>query len=84
MPTIAIVDGVAILIYPNDHIPPHVHAKFGDHECRISIVSFEVMSGSLPKAKLRKVKAWLAAHADDVSFAWEAIYDGRGFKGRIE
>jgi Domain of unknown function (DUF4160) len=52
MPTIAIVDGVVIMIYPNDHIPPHVHAKFGEYECRISIVTFEVMSGDLPKAKL--------------------------------
>ena len=84
MPTIAIVDGVIIMIYPNDHIPPDVHAKFADSECRISIVNFEVMSGDLPKAKLRKVRAWLEEHVGEVSSAWEAIYDGRGFKGRIE
>jgi hypothetical protein len=84
MPTIAIVDGVIIMIYPNDHIPPHVHATIAEHECRISIVDFEVLSGDLPKSKLRKVKAWLKDHADAVSSAWEAVYDGHGFKGRIE
>ena len=72
------------MIYPNDHMPPHVHATIAEHECRISIVTFEVMSGNLPKAKLRKVKAWLEEHADDVSVAWEAVYDGRGFKGHIK
>ena len=26
MPTIALVEGVSIVIYPGDHLPPHFHA----------------------------------------------------------
>jgi Domain of unknown function (DUF4160) len=84
MPTIAIVDGVAIIIFPNDHYPPHIHARFAEHECRLSIVSGELMSGNLPNNKLRSVRYWLRDHAKEVSFAWEEIYNGRGYKGQIE
>ncbi len=28
MPTIAIVEGVRIMIFLNDHLPPHLHALF--------------------------------------------------------
>ena len=37
MPTIAIVDGVLILLYFNDHAPPHFHAQGADFHARIRI-----------------------------------------------
>ena len=55
MPTIAIVFGVRIIIYPKDHLPPHLHAKFAEHEAMISIVTGDVLQGSLPRPKLRAV-----------------------------
>ena len=27
MPTVAVVAGIAIVMYYNDHLPPHFHAK---------------------------------------------------------
>ncbi len=84
MPTIAIVDGVAIIIFPNDHPPPHIHARLAEHECKLDIVTAELISGSLPPAKLAKVQHWLKAHSREVSFAWDEVYSGRSFKGRIE
>ena len=84
MPTIAIVDGVALIIYSNDHLPPHIHAQIAEYECKILIASGEVIQGEIPPAKLRKVQSWLKEHFDDVSFAWEEVYSGRGFKGRIK
>jgi len=38
MPTIAIVDGVKILMFYNDHSPPHFHAVLGDDEMLVSIL----------------------------------------------
>jgi hypothetical protein len=84
MPTIAIVDGVAIIIYPNDHIPPHVHARYAEFECKLSIVTGEVIRGELPANKLAVVRNWLQAHAHEVAFAWDEIHSGRGYRGRIE
>jgi hypothetical protein len=43
MPTIAVVAGVRIIIYPKDHLPPHLHAKLAEHEAMISIVTGDVL-----------------------------------------
>src|SRR3954447_19558485 len=49
MPTIAIVEGVRIVIYLNDHLPPHLHALFAGQEIKLSIVKGEVLSGKLTR-----------------------------------
>jgi hypothetical protein len=62
MPVIAIVDGAEIKVFSNDYNPPHIHAVLAEHHCRISIVTGEVMSGTLPKAKFHKTRKWLELH----------------------
>jgi len=36
-PTIAIVDGVRIMMFNNDHNPPHLHARLGGDEVLVAI-----------------------------------------------
>jgi hypothetical protein len=84
MPTIAIVFGVRIVIYPKDHLPPHLHAIFAEHEAMISIVTGDVLEGSLPRAKLRAVREWLAAHREHVAYVWREIRELRYQGGRID
>lgn len=83
MPTIAIIDGVRIVIYLKDHLPPHLHALFGGHEAQISIGTGDILNGTLPPAKARLVKAWLAAHRGQVAHLWREIRDGRFSGGQI-
>ncbi|MCJ2068827.1 DUF2442 domain-containing protein [Methylobacterium sp. J-030] len=45
MPTIAIVEGVRIVIFLNDHLP----ALFAGQEAKLSIATGEVLSGTLPR-----------------------------------
>lgn len=75
MPTIAIVDGVRLVIYLKDHLPPHLHAIFGEAEAQISIATSEVLNGTLPRPKLRAVLAWLDANRDEVAYIWTATRD---------
>ena len=84
MPTIAIVEGVRIMIYFKDHLPPHLHAMFGGSEAQISIVTGDVLHGSLPPAKLKSVRRWLDAHRDQVAYIWEEIRAKRYDGGMIE
>jgi len=84
MPTIAIVEGVRITIYLNDHLPPHLHAFFASQEAKLSIVTGEVLSGTLPRAKLKAIRAWLAANREQVSYVWREIRAGRHSGGMIE
>jgi Domain of unknown function (DUF4160) len=77
MPTIAIVEGVAIILWLNDHAPPHFHARIAEHEAKISIETGDVLDGHLPKHKLKAVLRWLDQHRDEVAFAWSEIRSGR-------
>jgi hypothetical protein len=84
MPTIAIVFGVRIVIYPKDHLPPHLHAVFAEHEAMISIATGDVLEGSLPRAKLREVQEWLAAHREQVAYVWQEVRALRYQGGMID
>jgi hypothetical protein len=81
MPTIAIVDGVRLVIHLRDNLPPHLHAIFADSEAQISIVTGEVLHGSLPRAKMRAVQGWLAANREEAAYMWVEREPGRAAKG---
>ena len=70
MPTIAIIDGIKIEMFFNDHAPPHFHAMLADHVALISIRTLAVLRGSLPPAALRKVQDWAAAHQETLALNW--------------
>jgi Domain of unknown function (DUF4160) len=84
MPTIAIVEGVRIMIHLKDHLPPHLHAMFAGVEAQISIVTGHVLHGSLLPAKLKAVQRWLDAHREQVAYIWEEIRAKRYDGGMIE
>lgn len=83
MPTIAIVEGVRIVIFLNDHLPPHLHALFAGQEAKLSIATGEVLSGKLPRAKLKAIQTWLAANRGEVAYIWREIRAGRYSGGMI-
>lgn len=84
MPTIAIVEGVRITICLNDHRPPHLHAIFAGREAKISIVTGDVLDGTLPRPKLRAVLTWLAANRGRVAYIWTEIRAGRSGGDMLE
>ena len=77
MPTVAIVDGVKIQFYPDQHPPPHFHAVFAEFVAQVRIDPPAVLRGSLPQAKLRAVMAWTLSNRDGLMRAWTAIEAGR-------
>ena len=76
MPTIAIVDGVKIQMFYDDHTPPHFHAVVGGQEVLIVIGSLDVLRGSLPPAKLRRVQVWAREHQDELALNWDRCQGG--------
>ena len=58
MPTIAIIDGIRILMYLNDHSPPHFHVRFGDMKGKFDVATGELMAGTLDRRTIRKVQQW--------------------------
>ena len=44
MPTVAIVEGVKIQIFAQEHPPPHFHVAFAEYRAQIEIASLTVLN----------------------------------------
>lgn len=58
MPTIHRIDSIKIDVYSRDHLPPHFHAIYAEHEVLLVIETLEIYEGSLPNAQLKTVREW--------------------------
>jgi hypothetical protein len=56
-------------MYWNDHAPPHFHAKYGDYEITVEILT-GVVNGKFPKRALRFVLEWYEIHKDELLADW--------------
>lgn len=52
-------EGVDIVIHGREHLPPHIHACYGDEEALVNIRTGEMLAGYIPSKKLKVVQQWL-------------------------
>ena len=79
MPTIIVIDGLRVTIYPNDHRPAHVHIIGSDYE---AVFKLNCPNGppelrenyGTPHAVLAKVKVAITARLVQLCAAWSAIH----------
>ena len=79
MPTISMFYGILILMYFYDdkkHSIPHIHAEYGESHASINIETGDVLAGSLPKAKMKLVQAWIEIHREDLLANWRLAIAG--------
>lgn len=76
MPRLSSIDGIGIYMYYEDHAPPHIHARNAEHEAKVSIVTGEVLAGSLPRHAERSVTEWVRGHAEELAERWERVTHG--------
>ena len=79
MPTISMFYGLIIRMYFFDnqqHHTPHIHVVYQDEEAVIEIPTAEVLEGSLPKAKLKLVSAWIEIHQEELMADWQLALNG--------
>ena len=80
MPVISTFYGVIVLMYYFDnrkHHQPHIHVQYSDEEAVISIPEGSLMEGSLRRAKLKLVQAWIEIHQDELMADWELAVNGQ-------
>ena len=53
-------EGISIIIHSREHLPPHIHAVYGEEEALVDIRTGDVIDGWLATKKLKVVKDWLA------------------------
>lgn len=75
MPTICAFRGIKIMLYWNDHMPPHFHASYGDNKVIVSIDDLEVLDGSMPSKQLKMLLGWAAFHQEELRENWELAKD---------
>ena len=83
MPTVAIIDGVRIDFYFDEHPPPHFHARYAEFIAQVDIATLNVIKGSLPLPQFQTVKAWAVPRRKALQAAWDACAAGRN-PGRID
>lgn len=71
MPVISVFRGIKIMMYYNDHMPPHFHAEYAEHRCVVDILNGCVIEGSLPSRQLKIVLAWAVIRQDELMQNWE-------------
>ncbi len=70
MPMISEFFGIYILMYFNDHAPPHFHAKYGEYEALIQISPLGLLKGDLPTRALSLVIEWAQIHKKELMENW--------------
>jgi Domain of unknown function (DUF4160) len=79
MPTISLFFSIRIMMFWNDHAPPHFHAGYigQDGDTVIDIRSLQVIEkGSLKRRALGLVLDWAELHQDELMVNWEKARQG--------
>ena len=56
-------------MYWDDHVPPHFHAKYGEYEITVEILT-GIVQGRFPKLALRHVLEWHELHKEELLEDW--------------
>lgn len=54
MTTLHLFEGIKVEVYSRDHLPPHIHLRYGGDEALLEIQSGAILAGHLPVLVLRK------------------------------
>ena len=81
MPVLSLFYGIIIRMYKEisgKHHKPHIHVEYSENEAVISLDG-EIIEGSIPKAKLILVEAWMEIHREDLEANWKLLSNGEQF-----
>lgn len=71
MPEISRFYGIIVKMHFDDHLPPHFHAEYGEHEALIQIHTLAVIAGKLPPKALGLIVEWASQHQEELQILWE-------------
>lgn len=76
MPRISQFFGITIIMYYNDHLPAHFHAKYAEHEATIVIETLDTLAGQLPRRAYALVLEWAVLHRSELTTNWDRAREG--------
>ena len=77
MPTIIKQDGFRVVIWPNDHLPPHVHVFKSDAEVKITLIESNVFNveGKISNKDLVKALNLVIERKVELLERWKEIHE---------
>ena len=71
--------GIIIQMFypPDEHPPPHFHARYAEFEVAIEIKTGKVLGGKLPKRQMKFVQAWAELHKEELLADWHLVMSGQ-------
>lgn len=70
MPKVSSFYGIIIMMFYDEHNPPHFHVKYGEFNAQIRISDFGIMNGKLPSKALALTIEWAAEHQKELTDNW--------------
>ncbi|MBK9109668.1 MAG: DUF4160 domain-containing protein [Saprospiraceae bacterium] len=75
MPEISRFYGLVIMMFFNEHNPPHFHVTYGNYKAIVDI-NDEVIIGFMPKRALKILFEWMEIHKEELILNWEKCQNG--------
>ena len=72
MPEISRFLGIIILMYFDEHNPPHFHIQYNEYRATMDIRSLNITIGTLPAKVRGLVEEWAEPHRDELLKMWES------------
>lgn len=71
MPILQRFDNARVLMYLDDHPPPHVHVKLRDgRECTVDLNNFEI-KGRIAEREIREILSWIESNRGFLFDEWQ-------------
>ncbi|MBI2908046.1 MAG: DUF4160 domain-containing protein [Chloroflexi bacterium] len=70
MPELSRFYGIVIRMYFDDHLPPHFHVLYEEHEALIGVETLALIEGRLPPRAAGLVTEWATLHHEELRQAW--------------
>jgi hypothetical protein len=79
MPTIGRIGSLEVMIFRNDHDPPHFHVLGAEFSAKFTVADCELMSckGRIRRRDIRDVEAWGQSHRHELYLNWQLARIGK-------
>jgi len=61
------------MMYFNDHLPPHFHAKYNEFRGKVTIEDLRLIEGKMPNRVMALILEWANNHRDSLMENWNSL-----------
>jgi hypothetical protein len=73
MPTVKNFGSYRVMLFAEDHNPPHVHVIGRDFQAKVRIRDAAIFAGTIPSRNRREALAWIVANRGRLMAKWNEL-----------